>query len=662
MKNLIAFACAVVFSASSAQDFTRLDKVTTKSTPSFHDSLYSQLDKVTASDRAVNDEFANAAAVDGNFAIIGAKLEDENASGGATADDAGSAYIYRRINDSWSQEAKLVAADRTAQDQFGRDVDISGTYCIIGSQFHSDFGDPPGAGAAYIFERSDGGVWSQAAKLEAPVQKANDYFGFSVAISGDYAVVGAYFEDEDENEANEILSAGSAYVFKRNNDTGGWSFYQKIVASDRSLDDRFGMSVDISGDQIIVGAEFDDVSGSDGDEFNAGSAYVFKLIEGEWEEEAQLTASDYTGGDRFGWTVGISGEKAIVGAYKNRTDELEMDDLFEAGAVYLFERGGGLWPQVKKVVASDRAGVDWYGYDVDISGDYAAVGAYRQNGGAEGDPPYSDAGAVYVLYDDPVDGWTELQKINHDDRGSSLLFPPSTDDRFGFGVGIDDRTLLAGAPFEDEDASGDAPLPNAGSAYFFTNPLECESPYPAVTGLTSEVAAAGVTLRWEPIIGSIGCRVQGGTSIGGPTQSLTQFNSDANEVFVSSGALSPGTTYLWRVRCGCTTSIVGPWSDIATFTTLGDGIVPLEGSNRGESWTIFPNPANGSVWIDLQINHDAPVVLRLVDLSGRLVREQRITAGRLIEFDLTGIPSGLYLMSKWTGDEVETVKLMVDHP
>lgn len=419
---------------------------------------WSQYQKVVSDDRDNNDEYGNAVAIDGDYAIVGAKREDHDANGMNDADDAGSCYILKKTAGTWSQEAKLVAADRESQDWFGHRVDISGMYAIAGAPFESS---PAGAGAAYIYETTGNGTWVQAAKLEAPVRKSSDYFGFSVGISGDWAVCGAYYEDEDENEANEILSAGSAYIFKRDNGLNTWEFYQKIVASDRELDARFGMSVAIDGDQIIVGAEYDDVDlPSNGYQSNAGSAYVFRLNGGTWEQEAHLTASDYGSSENFGWAVDVSGDYAVVGAYKNDTDEDGLNSSPDAGAAYIFERGTGAWPQVAKIVGSDRANIDYFGYDVSIDGETVAVGAYRQDRNFEGQENWTDAGAVYVYDRNSSGEWLESQKITHTER--------KTLDQLGYSVDIDGDEIISGANMEDEDEAEDNPLPEAGSVFLFS--------------------------------------------------------------------------------------------------------------------------------------------------------------------------------------------------
>lgn len=424
-----------------------------------HGQTWSETQKVVPDDRDNNDEFGNAVAIDGDYAIVGAKREDHDANGMNDAADAGSAYILKRTAGVWSQEAKLVAGDRESQDWFGHRVDISGMYAIAGAPFESS---PAGAGAAYIFETTGNGTWVQAAKLEAPIRKSSDYFGFSVGISGDWAVCGAYYEDEDENEANEILSAGSAYIFKRDNGQNTWDFYQKIVASDRELDARFGMSVAIDGDQIIVGSEFDDVDlPSNGYQSNAGSAYVFRLNGGTWEQEAHLTASDYGSSENFGWAVDVSGDYAVVGAYRNDTDEDGLNSSPDAGAAYVFERGSGAWPQVAKIVGSDRANIDYFGYDVSVDGETVAVGAYRQDRNFEGQENWTDAGAVYVYDRNSSGEWLQTQKITHTER--------KTLDQLGWSVDIDGDEIIAGANMEDEDENEDNPLPEAGSVYLFSN-------------------------------------------------------------------------------------------------------------------------------------------------------------------------------------------------
>jgi hypothetical protein len=158
--------------------------------------------------------------------------------------------------DTWLQRQKLLAGDGAASDYFGYSVSISGDFAIAGAYADDDNGSA--SGSAYIFEW-DGANWSQQAKLLASDGAASDYFGYSVSISGDFAIAGAYGDDDKGS------NSGSAYIFKRDGET--WSQQQKLLASDGAAGDYFGYSVSISGNKAIAGA-YNDVSA-------AGSAYIF---------------------------------------------------------------------------------------------------------------------------------------------------------------------------------------------------------------------------------------------------------------------------------------------------------------------------------------------------------------------------------------------------
>src|SRR5690606_11885990 len=206
------------------------------------------IEKWVPTDRASGDNFGNAVAVDGNYAVVGAPNEDEDASGSNTLSNAGSVYVYYKSDGVWTFQQKLVASDRGAGDNFGASVAISGDYIVV--RAYNEDEDAGGsntlsnAGSAYVFVRS-GSTWSQQKKLVASDRAAGDAFGWSVAINGDYIVVGARFEDEDASGANTISSAGSAYVFSRSGST--WTQQQKLVASIREVSTFFGQSLAMDG-------------------------------------------------------------------------------------------------------------------------------------------------------------------------------------------------------------------------------------------------------------------------------------------------------------------------------------------------------------------------------------------------------------------------------
>jgi hypothetical protein len=250
--------------------------------------------KLVADDGATNDFFGFSVALSGDTAVIGVLRDDDNGN------DSGSAYVFTRSGTTWSQQAKLTATDGAANDTFGGNVAISGDTAVIGSL--GDDADVNGvdSGSAYVFTRS-GTSWSEQAKLTAADGAAGDEFGYSVAILGDTAVIGAARDDDKGNDS------GSAYVFTRSGTS--WSQQAKLTATDGAANDRFGTRVALSGSTAVIGAILDD-DNSD----NSGSAYVFTQSGTTWSQQAKLTAADSATDDVFGWSVALSGDTVVIGA------------------------------------------------------------------------------------------------------------------------------------------------------------------------------------------------------------------------------------------------------------------------------------------------------------------------------------------------------------
>jgi len=299
--------------------------------------LWTQQQELTSSDGAAYDGFGASVSVSGDTAVIGAEYE-----GGGR----GAAYVFVRSGGAWTQQQKLTASDGAAWDSFGISVSVSGDTAAIGAAGKNGF-----QGAAYVFVRS-GGAWTQQQELTASDGVANDSFGTSVSVSGDTTVIGAI-------EKNNFQ--GAAYVFLRNGTV--WTQQQELTASDGAPEDWFGFSVSVSGDTTVIGA---------GQKNNAqGAAYVFLRSGTVWTQQAELTASDGAANDYFGYTVSVSGETAVIGA--NGKNSLQ-------GAAYVFVRSGGVWGQQQELTASDGAAYDFFGYSVSVSGDTAVIGAYGKNG------------------------------------------------------------------------------------------------------------------------------------------------------------------------------------------------------------------------------------------------------------------------------------------
>ena len=318
---------------------------------------WGQIAKLTASDGAGSDTFGCTVSISGDYAVVGAERDDDN------GESSGSAYVFSRDHggaDKWGEIAKLTASDGAENDWFGCSVCIFGDYIVIGAYYDDDNGVD--SGSAYVFSRNEGGPdnWGEIAKLTPATDGgAYDNFGCSVGISGDCVIVGA-----------EDNGYGCAYLFERN--SGGadnWGEITRLTASDGGIQDQFGCAVSIYIDNVIVGAVAEDANGDD-----SGSAYIFGRDVGgadNWGEVCKLTASDGATFDAFGCSVSISGDAAIVGALG------DADKGSQTGSAYVYGRyEGGLdtWGEVEKIIASDSKAGDRFGASVGISGDFAIVG------------------------------------------------------------------------------------------------------------------------------------------------------------------------------------------------------------------------------------------------------------------------------------------------
>lgn len=358
--------------------------------------------KLTASDAQSNDRFGHNVAISGDYAIVGALIDDTNGS------FEGAAFIYKRSNGTWTQQVKLTPTDTESLLNYAQSVAISGDYAIVGNFDASDVAHR--AGSAYIYKRN-GESWILQSKITASDAEVNEIFGRSVSISDDYAIIGAPLDDDAG------VFSGSAYIFKRVGDN--WVEQTKILANDANAQSYFGQSVSISGDRAIIGSPFDDDNEED-----SGAAYLFFRSGDDWIQNEKIRASDPEENDRFGWSVGLSGDYAIVGAYRND------DSGTNSGSAYIFERSGIFWREEIKLTASDASQFNFFGYSVSISGTNAIVGAYRNTPG----------GSAY-LFARSGGIWGEQAKFKASDVNDS-------DDQFGYSVFISGIHAIVGARFD----------------------------------------------------------------------------------------------------------------------------------------------------------------------------------------------------------------------
>ncbi len=363
---------------------------------------WKQYQKIVASDRELGDYFGYSVDLDNGYIVVGSIYEAHDENGSNEKINAGSAYIYKlESNNEWVQKDKIVASDRSSTDNFGWSVAIDGNYVVVGVPIEDE--DENGgnsksnSGSAYIFKRNEEN-WSQVQKIVASDRDAIDYFGWTVAMDGDHLLVGAYSEDEDEVGGNSLSDAGSVYAFKRSGSL--WNEEQKIVPVDRGASDFFGYTVDIIGDLAVVGAHQEDHDTTGGDQKDeAGAAYVFQNNGTSWVEVQKLVASDREAEDFFGRAVAIDDNVIIVGAEEEDHNELGLSNKASAGSAYVFEREMQGWNQVQKIVASDRDALDKFGRAVSISGNNILVGAYQEDSDVSGNNFLSESGSAYFFRD-----------------------------------------------------------------------------------------------------------------------------------------------------------------------------------------------------------------------------------------------------------------------
>jgi hypothetical protein len=322
----------------------------------------------------------------------------------------------------WTEAQKLLATDGAGGDNFGFSTSLSGNTALIGALGDNDNGGD--SGSAYVFTRT-GTTWTQQAKLLASDGTAGDLFGWSVYLFDDTALIAARWDDDNG------VDSGSAYVFTR---TGtNWTQQAKLLASDGAAGDVFGWSVSLYGDTALIGAYGHDDNGND-----SGSAYVFTRTGTTWTQQAKLLASDGAAGDVFGCYVSLSGDTALIGAAGGNSLK---------GSAYVFTRTGTTWTQQAKLIASDGAANDGFGFPVALNDDTALITAYQD------DDNGVDSGSTYVFTRTGTT-WTQQAKLLASDGAAG--------DWFGIRIALDGDTALLGANYDDDNGA------NSGSAYVFT--------------------------------------------------------------------------------------------------------------------------------------------------------------------------------------------------
>jgi len=470
----------------------------------------------------------------------------------------GAAYVFVQSGSTWMQQQKLVASDAAANDHFGYSVAISGTTAIIGAR-DKNIGSNMYQGAAYVFVQS-GSTWTQQQELLASDGAANDEFGASVSISGATAIVGTYQKTVGSNAAQ-----GATYVFVRSGST--WTQQQELVASDGAANDEFGLSISISGTTAIVGASRKTVGSNAGQ----GAAYVFVQSGSTWTQQQELVASDGAANGAFGESVSVSGTTAIVSAPGFNASQ---------GAAYVFVQSGSTWTQQQKLIASDGATGDVFGASVSISGTGAIVGAYQKTVASN-----TLEGAAYVFVQSGST-WTQ--------QAEPVASNGAMGDAFGVSVAISGTTAIVGAWGKTVGSNV-----GQGAAYVFVeahaggdacaSPLDCVSGFCVHSVCCDSACPGGSCMGGTCVMAS-----DAGATDGGAGDSGTAANdsgaatNDSGAAAKDSGLDGPGGDAASDASgggapsgqnsgCGCRTA---ERQDGASYALLWLGAVGMVGTRR----------------------------------------------------------------------------------
>ncbi|MDQ3335488.1 MAG: cadherin-like beta sandwich domain-containing protein [Myxococcota bacterium] len=434
-----------------------------------------------AGDVDVEDQFGTVSEIHMDTLVVGAPLDD-GASDAVT--NCGAVYVYLRTGTTWALQQTIYAPNQDAGDNFGAAVALEDDTLVVGAPLEDSNASGVGgdgtnngldeSGAAYVFVRT-GTTWSLQAYLKASNTGSGDLFGTSVAIDNNRLLIGAPNEDSaSTNELdNSASNAGAVYFYSRTGTT--WTFGSYIKAPNPGAFDEFGAAVAVDSDSLAVGATGEDGAGTgtsgnqnDNSAANAGAVYAFIRSGTSWNLQNYIKASNTDAGDLFGISVDIDADTLVVGADHERSIGAQTDNSeAEVGAVYVFSRAGGQWTQQQYLKPRFPQRQANFGFKVAVEADTLVVGSYSEDssadgvGGDEQSLASENSGAVFVFVRRGL-AWTQEVYIK--------ASQPDASDLFGFSVGLSKDTVIVGASREDSagmSAAQTNTAMNSGAVYVF---------------------------------------------------------------------------------------------------------------------------------------------------------------------------------------------------
>ncbi len=612
----------------------------------YNDSVWGKIAILMASDGAVDDYFGNSVAISGNTIVVGAYGDDDSASA------SGSAYIFEKTSEEWedmSETAKLTPSDGASNYKFGFSVGVSENTIIVGAP--GDDYNGTQTGSAYVFVKPDDG-WkdtTQTAKLTHNGSGVYNYFGHSVAISGNTIAIGAH------GFYGQASGGGSVYVYEK--PSSGWKNMKqtaRLYPSDIAREDYFGFSVSMSGNTIVAGSYKDDDMGS-----NSGSAYVYEMPDDGWvamTETLKLTASDGADQDLFGSSVSISDSTIIIGSFQADVSEVN------AGAAYIYLKTDSGWvdtTEYQKITITGGVQSDYFGRAVAVSGGNIVAGAYMNddNGTNNGSAYFFNLAYPIEIDSQPASksnmcGGSLLSYKIEGENIRSYKWQMSDDNKSTY-EDIEDSEIFEGTNTETLVVTGNSTLNNNYFRCIVSNPAYSDTSNGAFFGLESEVpviTCIGDTEATTPLWN--GYTVDGTefdpteTSDNCEVGSITNdFNNDSTlaDAFLPVGT----TTIIWTI-----TDKAGNTSTCSCDITISStSSVDVEAS---VDYTLFPNPTTGTVNITLGNTENAD--LKIFSITGEKVYGNVYFTGGIV--DLSEMNDGMYFVQLTSNGKTSVTKLM----
>lgn len=421
--------------------------------------------------------WSTALSEDESTLVSGAPIDGYDASSANYLANAGSVNVYIKSGATWVFQQKLVAPTRRAQAYFGSSVGISGDTIVVGAygETHDEANanSLSAAGAAYVYTRS-GSTWTFQKKLVGTGtegRRADDQYGYSVAIQSGTIAVGAWYQDFDSAGGGGYINAGGA-VFIYTGSGSSWTLQQRVstesTSGGRTAESRFGCSVSLSGNTLLVGSMNHSLDSAGTNSVSeTGAAYILKRTASTWSFEAKLSAvgtNSRGANDRFGHSVSLSGDIAVVGAMSHNYDSNGGNSLNDAGAVFIYSRTGTTWNFRKKITPSGvnaRQASDGFGNSVSLSGNTLLVGTYYQGYDAVGANYLANAGAAFVFAHQNGSWYLQKKLVGTGTNGRGAS------DEFGTSVAVSGTTLAVGARLQDYDETGANVRSASGAVYIF---------------------------------------------------------------------------------------------------------------------------------------------------------------------------------------------------